>query len=108
MFESVSVDHGIYNQQDPSEQPNFLSVVPDKTVIVQHDCLSGEKRDKDWWMGQVIHCGGGAREPNIHNLFQIAYVDSGVICWINADLVKHILPREPGQLKTPLVAKRGW
>ena len=23
------------------------------TVIVRHDFLTGEKRDKDWWMGQV-------------------------------------------------------
>jgi len=29
--------------------------------------------------------------------FQIANVDSGVIRWVNADLVSHILPREPGQ-----------
>jgi hypothetical protein len=25
------------------------------TVIVRHDYLTGEKADKDWWMGQVIH-----------------------------------------------------
>ena len=88
----MSVDHGIYNQQDPSEQPIFLSVVPGMTVIVRHDYLTGEKTDKDWWMGQVIHCGGAARDPSIHNLFQIADVDSGVIRWVNADLVTHILP----------------
>ena len=44
---------------------------------------------------QVIHCGGAARDPSMHNLFQIADVDSGVIRWVNADLVSHILPREP-------------
>ncbi|KZR87331.1 hypothetical protein MITS9509_01181 [Synechococcus sp. MIT S9509] len=27
----------------------------------------------------------------MHNLFQIADVDSGVIRWVNADLVTHIL-----------------
>jgi len=48
-------------------------------------------------MGQVIHCGGAARDPKIHNLFQIADVDSGVIRWFNADLVTHIRPRAPGQ-----------
>jgi hypothetical protein len=26
------------------------------TVIVRHDYLTGENTDKDWWMGQVIHC----------------------------------------------------
>ena len=45
-------------------------------------------------MGQVIHCVGAAREPSIHNLFQIADVDSGVIHWVNADLVTHILGAE--------------
>ena len=28
----------------------------------------------------------------MHNMFQIADVDSGVIRWVNADLVTHILP----------------
>ena len=44
-------------------------------------------------MGQVIHCGGAALNPKIHNLFQIADVDTGVIRWVHADLVIHILPR---------------
>ena len=43
-------------------------------------------------MGQVIHCNGAALDLKIHNLFQIADVDSGVIRWVNADLVTHILP----------------
>jgi len=47
---------------------------------------------KTGWMGQMIHCGGAARDPSINNLFQIADVDSGVIRWVNADLVNHILP----------------
>ena len=44
-------------------------------MIVKHNYLTGEKQDLDWWMGQVIHCGGAAREPSIHNFFQIADVD---------------------------------
>ena len=93
----MSVDHGHYNQQNPSEKPIVLSVVPGMTVIVRHDYLTCEKSDKDWWMGQVIHCGGAARDPSIRNLFQIADVDSGVIRWVNAALVTHILPRESVQ-----------
>ena len=62
------------------------------TVIVKHDLQIGEKRDKDWLMVQVIHCGGGTRDPSILNLFQIADVDSGVIRWVNDDLVMYILP----------------
>ncbi|WP_067094337.1 DUF3104 domain-containing protein [Synechococcus sp. MIT S9508] len=88
----MSVDHGLYDQKDPSEHPVFLSVAPGMTVIVKHDYLTGESQDQDWWMGQVIHCGGAARDPRVHNLFQIADVDSGVIRWVNADLVSRILP----------------
>ena len=62
------------------------------TVIVKCDHQVGENQDKDWWMGQVIHCGGASRDPKVHNLFQIADVDSGVILWVNADLVTHVIP----------------
>ena len=87
----MSVDHGVYNSPE-SERPVFLDVVPGMTVIVQHNLQTREKADMDLWMGQVIHCGGAVRDPKIHNLFQIADVDSGVIRWVNADLVAHILP----------------
>jgi len=41
-----------------SDRPIFLDVAPGMTGIVKHDYLNGEKAEKDWWMGQVIHCGG--------------------------------------------------
>ena len=78
-----------------SEHPPFLDVTPGMTVIVRHDYLTGERKASDWLMGQVIHCGGAARDPSIHNLFQIADVDSGEIRWVNADLVTHILLEPP-------------
>ena len=87
----MSIDHGVYSSPE-SERPIFLDVAPGMTVIVKHDFLSGEKAKKDWWMGQVLHCGGAGRDPSMHNFFQIADVDSGVIRWVNADLVTHILP----------------
>ena len=43
-------------------------------------------------MRYLIYCGGAARDPKIHNLFQIADVDSGVIRWVNADLVTNVIP----------------
>ena len=79
----MSVDHGVYNLPE-SERPVLLDVVPGMTVILRYDYLTGERADKDWWMGQVIHCGGAARDPSIQNLFQIADVDSGLIRWVNA------------------------
>ena len=47
----------------------------------------------DWWMGDILHVDGGARDPKIPTLFQIVDVDSGVVRWVNADLVSHIVPR---------------
>ena len=88
---NMSVDRGIYGSPE-SERPIFLDVAPGMTVIVQHNVQIGEKGYKDRWMGKLIHCGGAARDPKIHNLLQIADVDSGEIRWVNSDLVTHILP----------------
>jgi len=87
----MSIDHGVYSSPEP-EHPIFLDVAPGMTVIDKHDYLTGEQHEKDWWMEQVLHCGGAARDPSMHIFFQIADVDSGVIRWVNADLVTHILP----------------
>ena len=45
-----------------------------------------------WWMGDVIYKEGGARDPKVPTLFQIACVDTGVIRGVNADLVTHVVP----------------
>ena len=50
--------------------------------------------DRGYWrMAEVIWVDGGARNPKVPTLFQVADVDTGVINWINADLVTHICPR---------------
>ena len=46
-----------------------------------------------WRMAYVIWVDGGARNPKVPKLFQVADVDTGVINWVNADLVTHICPR---------------
>jgi len=43
-------------------------------------------------MADVIWVDGGARNPKVPTLFQVADVDTGVINWVNADLVTHIVP----------------
>ena len=93
----MSVDHLSETKAPVEERPVFLDVKPGMTVIVRCDYLVGETQDKDWWMGVCIGCERGARDPSVNSLFQIADVDSGVIRWVNADLVTHILPKEPGQ-----------
>ena len=74
----MRVDQGSHSSPE-SETVVFLDVAASITGIVKHGYLTGAQHEKDWWTGQVIHCGGAARDPNIHNLFQIADVDSGVI-----------------------------
>ena len=64
------------------------------TVIVKHLPEIGlPERPEEWWMADVIFVEGGARNPKVATLFQVADVDSEVVRWINADLVTHIVPR---------------
>ena len=74
--------------------PIFLSVKAGMTVIVQHLPEVGSTSDDDrWWMADVIYVEGGARNPSVPTLFQVADVDSGEVLWMNSDLVTHIVPR---------------
>ena len=70
----------------PTSDPVFLHAKSGMTVIVTHT-------DGAWRMADVIWVDGGARNPKVPTLFQVADVDTGVINWINADLVAHIVPR---------------
>ena len=72
----------------------FLSVKAGMTVIVQHLPEVGQQdQPESWWMADVIYVEGGARNPKVPTLFQVADVDSGAVRWVNADLVTHIVPR---------------
>ena len=42
-------------------------------------------------MGQVIWFEGGARDPRVNTMFQIANVDDGYITWVNGDEVTHVV-----------------
>ena len=85
----MSVDHSVAPFQRPEGQlaPVFLSVKAGMTVIC------GSTDSDDWWMADVIWVDGGARNPKLPTLFQVVDVDTGVINWVNADLVTHIVPR---------------
>ena len=80
----MSVDHAS-GVGAPKSDPVSLHVKPGMTVIV--DNVSG------WRMADVIWVDGGARNPKVPTLFQVADVDTGVVNWVNADLVTHIVPR---------------
>ena len=70
----------------PKSDPVFLHVKAGMTVIVA-DTVGA------WRMADVIWVDCGARNPKVPTLFQVADVDTGVVNWINADLVTHICPR---------------
>ena len=81
----MSIDHASAVAA-PKSDPVFLHVKAGMTVIVADT-------DGAWRMADVIWVDGGARNPKVPTLFQVADVDTGVINWINADLVTHICPR---------------
>ena len=81
----MSVDHASAVAA-PKTNPVFLHVTSGMWVIPTDT-------DGAWRMADVISVDGGARNPKIPMLFQVADVDTGVINWINADLVTHICPR---------------
>ena len=80
----MSADHSS-GVAAPKTDPVFLHVREGMTVIV--------KDGKDWRMADVVWVDGGARNPKVPTLFQVADVDTGVINRVNADLVTHIVPR---------------
>ena len=89
----MSVDHATESRSpaEDQEMPAFLSVRPGNFVIVRAQQQVALQPDEDWWLGHVLWCEGGARDPKINSLFQVADVDDGSIRWVNADEVTHIL-----------------
>ena len=72
--------------------PDFLFVRPgDYVAIKKENRENTTEKNKNYWVGQVIGCIGGARNPNSWTLFQVANIDNGEITIINADIVEKIL-----------------
>ena len=76
-----------------SESREFLLVKPGDYVVIRDDKARKDvkKGQVDYWIGQVINCIGGARNPNSWTLFQVANIDNGEIIIVNADIVERIL-----------------
>ena len=81
----MSVDHSSAVTA-PKSDPGFLHVKPDMSVVFTDT-------EGPWRMSDVIWADGGARNPKLPTLFQVADVDTGVINWMDADLVTHIVSR---------------
>ena len=75
------------------KKPNFLSVRPGDCVAIksQRHYYSLSQNIEDYWIGRVIYCIGGARDPSSWTLFQVINIDNGEVKIINADTVKMIL-----------------
>ena len=71
--------------------PDFLFVRPGDYVAIKKENCENTKGKNNYWIGQVIDCIGGARNPNSWTLFQVANIDNGEITIINADIVEKIL-----------------
>lgn len=76
-----------------SETYEFLFVKPGDHVVIKNENPPGNIQNgrPEYWIGQVINCIGGARNPNSWTLFQVADIDNGEIIIINADTVERIL-----------------
>ena len=76
-----------------SETSDFLFVKPGDCVVIKNEdnCEDAREKKNTYWIGQVINCIGGARNPNSWTLFQVANIDNGEITIINADIVEKIL-----------------
>ena len=76
-----------------SATPEFLFVRPGDYVVIKNEenCEDAKGKNKNYWVGQVIDCIGGARNPTSWTLFQVANIDNGEITIINADIVEKIL-----------------
>lgn len=72
----------------------FLNVKSGDYVLIndyQEFKLSNNQHLLKKWIGQVISCIGGARDPNAWTLFQVINIDNGEVSIINADNVVKIL-----------------
>lgn len=89
----MSIDHSLQSRSPfaGKNAPVFLRISPGDFVIVQAEQQVARKVDGNWWMGQVVFCEGGARDPMVNTMFQVSDVDDGVIHWVNGDEVTHIV-----------------
>ena len=89
----MSVDHATtaVSPLAGTKPPTFLSVKPGDWVIVQAAQQVAQAFDDAWWMGQVVFSEGGARDPRVNTMFQVANVDDGHITWVNGDEVTHVV-----------------
>tara|TARA_Y100001970_G_C14229359_1_gene857654 strand:- start:1914 stop:2174 length:261 start_codon:yes stop_codon:yes gene_type:complete len=81
--------------------PIFLQVTPGDYVLIEEnliDLIPAEERSN--WIGKIIKCIGGARDPKAWTLFQVIDIDKSEIRIIQADQVKRILRNDRQRSKS--------
>ena len=81
------------DQLRAEEVATFLSVRPGDHVLIEEGLEIIKQESNYYWIGQIIHCIGCARDPTIPSLFQIINIDTGMIKIVNGNLIKGILKR---------------
>ena len=71
--------------------PRFRAVECGDYVVIKRNRSFPQTEKVCWWVGQVIHKMGSARDPSINSFFQVVDIDTGSIKIINANSVKEIL-----------------
>ncbi len=76
-----------------SATSEFLLVRTGDYVVIKNEenCQDSKTKQNDHWIGYVISCIGGARNPKSWTLFQVLNIDNGEIMIINSDIVEKIL-----------------
>ena len=94
----MSEDHSpaALRPTDNRPAPLCLSVTPGQFVVVKESPNVVMADKTTWSAAEVIWCEGGARNPAHTTMFQVMDVDSGVVRWVNADAVTHVLPSPDG------------
>ncbi len=73
---------------------DFLSVQLGDYVVIKNTCeFSSSSSEGNYWLGEIIDCIGGARNPNSWTLFQVMNIDNGEITIVNADTVEKIMTK---------------
>ena len=95
---AVSEDHGqaAPHTTERDTPPLFLTVRPGPFVVVSETPNVVMTDKTTWSVARVIWCEGGAGNPAHTTMFQVMDVDSGVVKWVNADDVTHVLPSLAG------------
>ena len=83
----------VYIILDYSIFPEFLMVKAGDYVLIRPEegSFCSSNYYKDFWIGKVISCVGGARNPRAWTLFQVLNIDNGEISIVNADTIATII-----------------